>query len=187
MKRYIRKEREPNLTHYTNTNTKHLQNHTKHERQDPGCPALRTEAIHIMYIHNVSAVRDTVCHIYTQSLCITLSLFYFLFLFSPLFYRYLLCLSLLAILSDFLDTHIYLTRGWKDNQAFAIMLREGDEADAITGLQAKTHFGRPDWAKEFDSISLSHAKLVYSIYIQQNGFWWSLIMSVSKDWLPSVV
>ena len=35
MKRYIRKEREPNLTHYTNTNTKHLQNHTKHERQDP--------------------------------------------------------------------------------------------------------------------------------------------------------
>ena len=40
--------------------------------------------------------------------------------------------------SDFLDTHIYLTRGWKDNQAFAIMLREGDEADAITGLQAKT-------------------------------------------------
>ena len=35
MKRYIRKEREPNLTHYTNTNTKHLQNHTQHERQDP--------------------------------------------------------------------------------------------------------------------------------------------------------
>lgn len=62
------------------------------------------------------------------------------------------------ILSDFLDTHIYLTRGWKDNQAFAIMLREGDEADAITGLQAKTHFGRPEWSKEFDSISLSHPK-----------------------------
>ena len=60
--------------------------------------------------------------------------------------------------SDFLDTHIYLTRGWQDNQAFAIMLREGDEADAVTGLQAKTHFGRPDWSKEFDSISLSHPK-----------------------------
>ena len=41
------------------------------------------------------------------------------------------------------------------------MLREGDEADAITGLQAKTHFGRPDWAKEFDSISLSHPESVY--------------------------
>ena len=45
MKRYIRKEREPNFTHYTNTNTKHLQNHTQHDRQDPGCPALRTGAV----------------------------------------------------------------------------------------------------------------------------------------------
>ena len=60
--------------------------------------------------------------------------------------------------SDFLDTHIYLTRGWKDNQAFAIMLREGDDRDAITGLQAKTHFGRPDWPNIFDEISLSHRK-----------------------------
>ena len=67
-------------------------------------------------------------------------------------------LTFLSSSSDFLDTHIYLTRGWKDNQAFAIMLREGDEADAITGLQAKTHFGRPEWPKEFDSISLSHPK-----------------------------
>ena len=62
--------------------------------------------------------------------------------------------------SDFLDTHIYLTRGWKDNQAFAIMLREGDDRDAITGLQAKTHFGRPDWPNIFDGISLSHPKYV---------------------------
>ena len=60
--------------------------------------------------------------------------------------------------SDFLDMHIYLTRGWRDNQAFAIMLREGDETDTITGLRAKTHFGRPEWAKIFDSISLAHAK-----------------------------
>ncbi len=60
------------------------------------------------------------------------------------------------VFSDFLDTHIYLTRGWKDNQAFAIMLREGDERDAVTGLQAKTHFGRPEWPKIFDEISLSH-------------------------------
>ena len=58
--------------------------------------------------------------------------------------------------SDFLDTHIYLTRGWQDNQAFAIMLREGDERDAITGLHAKTHFGRPEWPKIFDSLSFAH-------------------------------
>ena len=40
------------------------------------------------------------------------------------------------------------------------MLREGEEKDAITGLQAKTHFGRPEWDKTFDSISLAHPKLV---------------------------
>ncbi len=62
------------------------------------------------------------------------------------------------ICSDFLDTHIYLTRGWQDSQAFSIMLQEGDDRDAITGLQAKTHFGRPDWNKEFDSISQAHPK-----------------------------
>ena len=64
----------------------------------------------------------------------------------------------LFLLSDFLDTHIYLTRGWQDSQAFAIMLQEGDDRDAITGLQTKTHFGRPDWNKEFDSISQAHPK-----------------------------
>ena len=72
----------------------------------------------------------------------------------------LICLLLfLFVCSDFLDTHIYLTRGWKDNQAFAIMLREGDDRDAVTGLQAKTHFGRPEWPKIFDEISLSHQRL----------------------------
>lgn len=67
-------------------------------------------------------------------------------------------------LSDFLDTHIYLTRGWKDNQAFAIMLREGDDRDAITGLQAKTHFGRPDWPNIFDAISLSHPSTSVGVF-----------------------
>jgi hypothetical protein len=66
--------------------------------------------------------------------------------------------NVFILCSDFLDTHIYLTRGWKDNQAFAIMLREGDDRDAITGLQAKTHFGRPDWPNIFDEISLSHRR-----------------------------
>lgn len=67
--------------------------------------------------------------------------------------------------SDFLDTHIYLTRGWHDSQAFAIMLQEGDDRDAITGLQAKTHFGRPDWNKEFDSISQAHPKYVNAHHV----------------------
>ena len=68
------------------------------------------------------------------------------------------CPLLFPPVSDFLDTHIYLTRGWRDNQAFAIMLREGEERDAITGLHAKTHFGRPEWPKIFDGMSLAHPK-----------------------------
>ncbi|XP_064404880.1 cytochrome b-245 heavy chain-like [Halichondria panicea] len=67
-------------------------------------------------------------------------------------------------ISDFLDTHIYLTRGWQDSQAFSIMLQEGDDRDAITGLQAKTHFGRPDWNKEFDSISQAHPNTSVGVF-----------------------
>ena len=59
-------------------------------------------------------------------------------------------------MSDFLDIHIYLSRGWKDKDAFAVYLREGEERDAVTGLQARTHYGRPDWSKIFDEISVSH-------------------------------
>lgn len=77
---------------------------------------------------------------------------------STLVVDYFVALLFLLTRSDFLDTHIYLSRGWKDNQAFAIMLREGDDRDAITGLQAKTHFGRPEWPNIFDEISLSHRK-----------------------------
>ena len=61
-------------------------------------------------------------------------------------------------ISDFLDIHIYLSRGWKDKDAFAVYLREGEARDAITGLQAKTHYGRPDWSKIFDEISISHPR-----------------------------
>lgn len=58
--------------------------------------------------------------------------------------------------SDFLDVQVYLTRGWREEQAAAIRIREEDETDAITGFQAKTNYGRPDWPKIFDSMSLAH-------------------------------
>ena len=60
--------------------------------------------------------------------------------------------------SDFLDVQVYLTRGWREEQAAAIRIREEDETDAITGFQAKTNYGRPDWPKIFDSMSLAHPK-----------------------------
>jgi NADPH oxidase len=35
-------------------------------------------------------------------------------------------------------------------------MREGDEADAITGLRQKTNFGRPDWDKIFGELAQKH-------------------------------
>ncbi|KAL5457609.1 hypothetical protein EMCRGX_G034884 [Ephydatia muelleri] len=67
-------------------------------------------------------------------------------------------------MSDFLDIHIYLSRGWKDKDAFAVYLREGEERDAVTGLQARTHYGRPDWSNIFDEISLSHANTDVGVF-----------------------
>ena len=45
-------------------------------------------------------------------------------------------------------------------QARNIMLHEDEAGDAITGLQQKTHYGRPQWDQIFESISAKHAKYV---------------------------
>ena len=36
------------------------------------------------------------------------------------------------------------------------MLHEDEAGDAITGLQQKTHYGRPQWSQIFESISRAH-------------------------------
>ena len=45
-------------------------------------------------------------------------------------------------------------------QARNIMLHEDEAGDAITGLQQKTHYGRPRWSEIFESISRAHPKCV---------------------------
>jgi len=40
------------------------------------------------------------------------------------------------------------------------MLHEDEAGDAITGLQQKTHYGRPQWDQIFESISSKHPKYV---------------------------
>jgi hypothetical protein len=40
------------------------------------------------------------------------------------------------------------------------ILHEGDEADPVTGLQQKTHYGRPNWDKIFETLSKNHAGYV---------------------------
>lgn len=55
--------------------------------------------------------------------------------------------------ADFLEYNIYLTRGWNTKQAKNIYLNEEEETDAITGLQQKTHYGRPQWDSIFKDIA----------------------------------
>lgn len=58
--------------------------------------------------------------------------------------------------ADFLQYNIYLTRGWNTKQAKNIYLNEEEETDAITGLQQKTHYGRPQWDSIFKDIALKN-------------------------------
>ena len=44
------------------------------------------------------------------------------------------------------------------------MLHEDEAGDAITGLQQKTHYGRPRWSEVFQSLSTTHPKYV-TIYV----------------------
>lgn len=54
----------------------------------------------------------------------------------------------------FLQYFIYLTRGWDKNQAQNIILHEHvDESDPVTGLQQKTHYGRPNWNEIFKGLA----------------------------------
>ncbi|CAB3999131.1 cytochrome b-245 heavy chain-like [Paramuricea clavata] len=58
---------------------------------------------------------------------------------------------------DFLEYNMYLTRGWTNNEARNIMLRDREEGeDVITGLKRKTFFGRPQWDGIFSKIAESN-------------------------------
>ena len=47
-----------------------------------------------------------------------------------------------------------------NQQARNIMLHEDEAGGAITGLQQKTHYSRPQWSQIFESISKAHPKYV---------------------------
>lgn len=66
--------------------------------------------------------------------------------------------------TNFLRYNIYLTRGWDKDQAHNIILHEGDEADPVTGLHQKTHYGRPDWDKIFETLSKDHAGISVGVF-----------------------
>ncbi|XP_066276251.1 cytochrome b-245 heavy chain-like [Branchiostoma lanceolatum] len=67
-------------------------------------------------------------------------------------------------MGDFLNYNIYLTRGWDANQAKNIILHEEENSDVITGLQQKTHYGRPHWDQIFSNIAQSHTGVSVGVF-----------------------
>ncbi|KJE96132.1 Nox1 protein [Capsaspora owczarzaki ATCC 30864] len=59
-------------------------------------------------------------------------------------------------LYDFLDARIYLTGELNSNEVRNVMLNDEEEADAITGLRAKTNFGRPQWGRIYEQLVQDH-------------------------------
>jgi hypothetical protein len=52
---------------------------------------------------------------------------------------------------NFLTSNIYLTQ-WSMREARAVVQNNTDERDIWTGLQSKTHYGRPNFDLDFQSI-----------------------------------
>ncbi|KAI8923869.1 ferric reductase NAD binding domain-containing protein [Entophlyctis helioformis] len=60
-------------------------------------------------------------------------------------------------MDNFLEIHTYLTQKLKISEVKNILLNDGENGrDALTGLRARTHYGRPNWDQIFESIRIRH-------------------------------
>jgi NADPH oxidase len=72
------------------------------------------------------------------------------------FQSYLIAIENDPALRDLIEIQCYLTsRATTASIAHNIFLND-DHQDAVTGLRARTKFGRPRWDDEFDGIRLRH-------------------------------
>ncbi|XP_078066514.1 NADPH oxidase 2-like [Mustelus asterias] len=65
---------------------------------------------------------------------------------------------------DFLSYKLYLT-GWDSTQATHVKVHIDEETDVVTGLKQKTHYGRPNWDKEFQMIAQTHPKATIGVFL----------------------
>ncbi|KAG7266516.1 hypothetical protein CRUP_036532 [Coryphaenoides rupestris] len=54
-------------------------------------------------------------------------------------------------MGDFLTYKLFLT-GWDQNLADQVTVHFDGDTDVVTGLKQKTHYGRPNWEKEFEQV-----------------------------------
>lgn len=67
-------------------------------------------------------------------------------------------------MGDFLTYKLFLT-GWDQTLARQVWVHDEEEADVVTGLKQKTHFGRPVWDKEFEQVRKENPTSVVGTFL----------------------
>jgi len=67
-------------------------------------------------------------------------------------------------INNFLEVHVYLTGQLSPDEIRNVMYGLESDADAITGLQSPTHFGRPNWKEIFGQIATRHQGEVIGVF-----------------------
>ncbi|XP_028816034.1 NADPH oxidase 1 isoform X1 [Denticeps clupeoides] len=67
-------------------------------------------------------------------------------------------------MGNFLTYKLYLT-GWDQSHAAHVMVHFDEDTDVITGLKQKTHYGRPNWDKEFEEVRKDNPTSVVGTFL----------------------
>ncbi|XP_034037623.1 NADPH oxidase 1 [Thalassophryne amazonica] len=67
-------------------------------------------------------------------------------------------------MGDFLTYKLFLT-GWDQSHATHAMVHFDDDTDVVTGLKQKTHYGRPNWDKEFEQVRKENPTSVVGTFL----------------------
>ncbi|XP_061541712.1 NADPH oxidase 1 isoform X2 [Phycodurus eques] len=67
-------------------------------------------------------------------------------------------------IGDFLTYKLFLT-GWDQSHANHAMVHFDQETDVVTGLKQKTHYGRPNWDKEFEQVRKENPTAVVGTFL----------------------
>uniref|UniRef100_UPI003AAA8FAC NADPH oxidase 1 isoform X1 n=1 Tax=Centroberyx gerrardi TaxID=166262 RepID=UPI003AAA8FAC len=67
-------------------------------------------------------------------------------------------------MGDFLTYKLYLT-GWDQSHACHVMVHFDEDTDVVTGLKQKTHYGRPNWDKEFEQVRKENPTSVVGTFL----------------------
>ncbi|KAM3866779.1 NADPH oxidase 1 [Diretmus argenteus] len=67
-------------------------------------------------------------------------------------------------MGNFLTYKLYLT-GWDQSHATHVMVHFDEDTDVVTGLKQKTHYGRPNWEKEFEQVRKENPTAVVGTFL----------------------